>query len=169
MKRELLLGCGSRINKDLYLNNEKEFENVFRVDSCVRHNVDLCLDLRHHPLVFEDESFDEIHAYEVLEHLADQGDYEFFFREFSEYYRILKPGGHFFASVPLLTSPWAWGDPSHKRVISRETLTFLSQEEYEKQVGITKMSDFRHIYKANFKTIFMKEHGDSFYFILKKI
>ena len=161
--KELLLGCGSRTQKDLSMGNP-EFENVTRLDYNPDHHPDILWDLTVHPLPFDDEEFDEIHAYEVLEHLANQGDYEFFFQEFSEYWRILKPKGKFFASVPV--GPWVWGDPSHKRVIQPETLIFLDQDQY-KQVGQTSMSDFRNVYKVSFKVIY-QHVADKFYFVLEK-
>lgn len=165
--KELLLGCGSRTIKDLAIGINKDFINVTRLDNNADHNPDVLHDLRVHPLPFSDNEFDEIHIYEVLEHLANQGDYEFFFKEFSEYARILKHDGYFFASVPAYGSPWVWGDPSHKRTIQRENLIFLDQEEYTSQVGKTPMSDFRSIYKANFKLVFMKDTKDRFYFVLQ--
>lgn len=167
-QRELLLGCGSRTTKDLWLDGRRTFENLVRLDNNADHNPDVVHDLCVHPLPFPDNHFDEIHAYDVLEHLAAQGDYQFFFREFSEYWRILKPGGHFFATVPSLTSPWLWGDPSHRRVICRETLVFLSQAQYGTQVGQTKMSDFRYLYKANFECVHAEDRGGTFLFILRK-
>jgi predicted SAM-dependent methyltransferase len=105
--RELLLGCGFRTIKNLYNNANPTFQNVTRLDINARCNPDVIHDLSIHPLPFPDETFDEIHAYEVLEHLAQQGDYKFFFSEFSEYWRILKPGGYFFATVPSIKSVWA--------------------------------------------------------------
>lgn len=167
--KELLMGCGSRTTKDLYVNDKKDFENVVRCDINADHKPDMVVDLRKHPLPFQNEEFDEIHAYDVLEHLAQQGDYEFFFREWSEYYRILKPGGHFFGSCPSWNGSWAFGDPSHTRVISRETLVFLSQEQYRQQVGKTKMSDFRYLYKADFVPVRLQDAGGTFYFIMKKV
>lgn len=167
--RELLLGCGSRTVKDMYLPDQgKEFKNVTRLDINPDHGPDIIFDLTKHPLPFADEEFDEVHAYDVLEHLAYQGDYEFFFKEFTEYHRILKSRGLFFASVPLVSSVWAWGDPSHKRVIQRETLTYLCQKSYEEQVGKTKISDFRYIYKADFDIVHTQDKDDTFYFILRK-
>jgi SAM-dependent methyltransferase len=166
--KELLLGCGSRTSKDLCVNDKKTFDNVTRLDINAEHKPDVVWDLTKHPLPFADEEFDEIHAYEVLEHLAQQGDYEFFFKEFTEYHRILKPGGFFYASCPARSSVWAWGDPSHKRIISRETLVFLSQKQYE-QVGRTQMSDFRYLYKADFQTVYVDVKNDVTYFILQKI
>ena len=164
--KELLLGCGSRTKKSLSVTKDNEFHNVTRLDNNKDHNPDVLWDLTKHPLPFIDNEFDEIHMYEVLEHLANQGDYKFFFSEFSEYWRILKPGGYFIASVPSMTSPWLWGEPSHRRVINSETLVFLNQDEY-KQVGKTAMSDFRSIYKADFKKVYQKESENTFYFILE--
>lgn len=170
MKKELLMGCGSRTVKDLVLDGEQAgFENVVRLDINGDHKPDVIHDLRVHPLPLSDNEFDEIHAYEVLEHLAYQGDYEFFFSEFSEYARILKPGGRFFASCPMVGSPWVWGDPSHKRTIQKESLVFLSQAQYKAQVGITAMSDFRYIYKADFKVIALEATADRFFFVLEVI
>lgn len=165
--KELLIGCGSRTVKDLSLDGSHEFKNVVRLDVNADHKPDVVHDLRVHPLPFSDNEFDEIHAYEVLEHLAYQGDFQFFFKEFSEYARILKPNGRFFASVPMAGSPWVWGDPSHKRVIQKESLVFLSQDEYKSQVGNTPMSDFRNIYKADFKPIAFKETEHRFFFVLE--
>jgi len=164
--KELLLGCGSQTKKHLSVNESNVFSNVVRLDNNSYHNPDVLWDLQKHPLPFKDNEFDEIHAYEVLEHLAYQGDYEFFFAEFSEYFRILKPKGFFCCSVPKASSVWAIGDPSHKRIIVKENLIFLSQESY-KHVGKTTMSDFRNIYKADFSIAYMKDQGESFNFILR--
>lgn len=169
MKKELLIGCGSRTVKELDIGGNNQFENVVRLDHNADHKPDIVHDLRVHPLPFLDNEFDEIHAYEVLEHLAQQGDYKFFFAEFTEYSRILKPGGRFFGSCPIVGSAWVWGDPSHTRQISKETLVFLSQEQYKVQVGVTPMSDFRYIYKADFKCIAIKETPERFFFILEVI
>jgi predicted SAM-dependent methyltransferase len=168
MRKELVLGCGSRIKKDLYLQYFQEFENPVTLDINPDHKPDIVHDLRVHPLPFFDNEFDEIHVYDVLEHLAYQGDYEFFFKEFNEYWRILKRGGHIFGSVPQIGTKWAMGDPSHKRVIQAENLAFLSQDFY-KQVGTTKCSDFRYIYKANFKIVYQEYKNETLLFIMEAI
>jgi SAM-dependent methyltransferase len=117
----------------------------------------------------EESYYDEIHAYEVLEHCGSQGDYRLFFAQFSEFWRILKPGGLFFATCPAWHSPWAWGDPSHSRVLTAGTLAFLSQEQYAKQVGVTPMSDFRSIYKADFEPVMVDESTESLLFVLRAV
>jgi SAM-dependent methyltransferase len=120
------------------------------------------------PLPFDDDSATEIHAYEVLEHCGTQGDYRFFFRQWSDFWRVLKPGGLFFATVPLPTSPWAWGDPSHTRIIQVESLTFLNQPAYA-QVGVTPMSDYRSIYRADFDILYTDKTEHSLCFALKAV
>ena len=165
---ELLLGSGSRTDKDLVIDGmSAEFSDPVRLDRNKDHKPDVVWDLRTHPLPFADNSFDEIHAYQVLQYLAQQGDYEFFFAEFSEYRRILKPGGLFLASVP--DRSLAWADPANKRIIQPETLAFLDQDEYERQVGRTTMSDFRYLYKAHFKTVYAQVREEAFYFALRKV
>lgn len=151
---ELLIGAGSSRDKRLSIPGQSpEWQGLVTLDNNPAHDPDIVADLTQLPLPFDADSFDEIHAYEVLEHLYRQGDYKSFFKEFEEYWRILKPNGHMFISVPYWQSVWAWGDPSHTRIIPVETFTFLNQAEYEKQVGKTPMSDFRHIYHADFEIV----------------
>jgi predicted SAM-dependent methyltransferase len=119
-------------------------------------------------LPFEANTFDEIHAYEVLEHTGAQGDYRFFFWQFSDFWRVLKPNGHLLVTCPSRHSVWALGDPSHTRVLQKEMLVFLNQDAY-KAVGTTSISDFRGIYKADFKHIHVNEDEEKFHFILKAI
>lgn len=166
MRKELMIGCGRRMVKDMYVEDFKDFEDLVRLDINPDVSPDVLWDLRKHPLPFADNTFDEIHAYEVLEHLANQGDYEFFFDEFTEYARIVKPGGYFLGSVPA--GIWVWGDPSHKRTIQEETLIFLSQTSY-KQIEETKttMSDFRNIYKADWETMSIKKGDKRMFFALR--
>jgi hypothetical protein len=78
---------------------------------------------------------------------------------------MLKPDGLFFATCPAASSPWAWGDPSHTRIIGPECLVFLSQPNYA-QVGISPMSDFRFVYRADFDLIHSQTVGHHFEFVL---
>jgi SAM-dependent methyltransferase len=151
--RELLLGAGNARTKKLWQTGHREFEDPVTLDIDPRCRPDVLWDLNDRPLPFGDGAFDEIHAYEVLEHIGQQGDWRGFFAEFSEYWRLLKPDGLLIFTVPKWDSPWCWGDPGHVRMISQQTLTFLSQEEYARQVGVTAMTDYRDIYRADFRLV----------------
>ena len=180
--RELLIGCGhSRVKKIASLDGNPHWRGLVTLDCYHQCDPDFLADLnayywhvvrqsekrapeiklvkildrQHDRLIdsFPDSTFDEIHAYEVLEHLGQQGHADSFFNHFSEMWRVLKPGGHLLAHVPSRFSPWLWGDPSHRRAILPETLVFLDQSQYIAQLDgprKTAMSDFRNIYSADF-------------------
>lgn len=167
--RELLIGAGSSRVKKLAANGRTEWHNLTTLDINPDHKPDLVWDLTQLPLPFDDNSFDEIHAYEVLEHTGQQGDYKFFFAQFAEIWRILRPGGLLIGTCPSRHSPWAWGDPSHTRVIQPENFIFLDQAQYIAQVGRTAMSDFRYIYQADFSPVYSQDDQTTFAFALKAI
>lgn len=165
---ELLLGCGSSRVKKLVYGGRAEWSALTTLDHEPRHKPDVVWDLNDTELPFDDDTFDEVHAYECLEHCGRQGDAKFFFAQFSDFWRILKDGGLFFATVPAPGSDWVWGDPSHTRMIHPASLTFLTQPNYA-QVGATPMSDFRSIYRADFDLVHSAIDGDCFAFVLRAV
>jgi SAM-dependent methyltransferase len=155
--RELLLGCGNRAKKEIKFQFvPQDFINVTRLDIDPDCKPDVLHDLNVLPLPFDDNTFNEIHAVDILEHTGQQGDWRFFFAQFTEFWRILKPGGYFVGACPKWDSPWAWSDPGHSRIFSFHTLIFLDQSCYA-EVGSTPMTDYRHVYKANFRTMVTTE------------
>ena len=168
MKTELLIGCGESREKKMSLKaDEGKWNNLTTLDFYPESGADVLHDLEVFPYPFEDNSFDEIHAYEVLEHTGQQGDWRFFFDQFAELYRILKPGGYLLGTVPAWNSLWAWADPSHKRVLSHGSFVFLSQDQYIQQVGKTPMTDFRHYWKGDFVPVYQHMAGEHFQFVLQ--
>lgn len=174
--RELLIGCGHSREKRL---DPREFRphtgaavqlrqwrgRLEALDYMIECRPDLVCDLQRMPwsvvrregdawlelgTVLEESVYDEVHAYEVLEHFGRQGDYRNFFATFSEIWRVLKPGGYLCATVPSRYSQWLWGDPGHTRVILPASLVFLHQPNYDAQQGKTSMSDYRRVYRADF-------------------
>jgi hypothetical protein len=157
---ELLFGAGARRDRRLKWPGHEGWTRLVSVDQTPAHRPDVVCDLEFPPYPFASDSADEIHAYEVLEHLGQQGDWRAFFAQFS---------GYLAGTCPAPTSPWAWGDPSHRRVISTEALTFLNQRQYAEQIGVTSMSDFRPWYRADFEPRVLEERDGTFCFVLEAI
>lgn len=169
-KTELVIGAGNCRTPKIHPEaNVSDYQNPVFLDIDPKTNPDLIWDLNNRPLPFDKARFDEIHAYEVLEHIGQQGDWRGFFEEWEEYYRILKPGGRIFASVPSLHSRWLWGDPGHTRIISVETLTFLNQKAYEDQTGQTPITDYRDWYQGDFRLLYENDDGNTFWFVMEKV
>ena len=171
---ELLIGCGNHRNKLLYRPGEAAWTDLTTLDNDPNCGADVEHDLMRMPLPFPDESFNEVHAYHVLEHTGQMGDFRFFFAQWEEFWRLLKPDGLFCGVVPALSSGWIFADPGHTRVIVPQTFTFLDQSEYTKQVGNTALADYRRVYRADFINVFNEvrtgEDGDQqYYFILQAI
>lgn len=167
--KELLVGCGNNRRKKITWEGTKpEWHGLTTLDIDPSCKPDVVHDLNVLPLPFAEGEFDEVHAYEVLEHTGRQGDYRFFFDQFYEFWRILKPNGFLVCSVPMWDSPWAWGDPGHTRVIAKQSLIFLDRREYE-QIGETAMTDYRSIWRGNFQVLAAKEEEHSLGFVLQAI
>lgn len=164
---DLLIGCGNSRDRRMSVGRDT-WDNLVTMDYDPNCGADVVHDLEITPWPFADNEFDEVHAYCVLEHLGRQGDARSFFRHFAEIYRILKPGGLLCGYSPSLDSRWLWGDPSHTRVISQESLTFLSQAAYA-QVGSTAMTDFRWLWKGDFELYASDDNGDHYFFTLRAV
>lgn len=166
-RKVLIIGAGS--SKELRATTPLSSipPTITTLDIEPRHGTDVVWDLNVCPWPFLDDTFDEVHAYEVLEHLGHQGNAREFFDHFGEIYRILKPTGHLAGSCPRSDSLWAWGDPSHRRVINEGSLTFLDRTQYVEQVGKTAMTDFRSIWAGDFSADAIQKTPDQMYFLLK--
>jgi SAM-dependent methyltransferase len=163
--KSLLIGCGNSRDRQISAPG-REWDEVVTLDHDPLCEPDVLWDMEITPLPFGDNSMDEIHAYEVLEHVGRQGDWKFFFRQWEDFYRILRPNGLFYLSVPAPGSVWVWGDPSHTRHLPPECFGFLSQLFYE-QVGKTPATDFRSVWKGDFAAVHSQIKGERFYLVLQ--
>jgi SAM-dependent methyltransferase len=168
----LLLGCGRNHTKRLHLEGKPEWsEPLTKVDINPNCGADILYDLSltQHGirLPFEDNSFDEIGAFDVLEHWGAQGDWKAYFKEFAEYWRILKPNGVMYIIVPIGES--AFTDPGHTRFFSECHFWFLDQKWYDHahEVG-TPATDYRWFWKHDFEPLLIIKQGPALGVALRK-
>lgn len=169
--KALNVGCGNRKPIRLIKHTPAVPDPIWYnldIDPNVKQENLIQFDLNCRPWPFPDEFFDEVHAYEVMEHLGTQGDYKRFFSDMWEVYRLLKPNGAFYMTVPSAKSEWVWGDPGHTRHITPDTMMFLGQDFYN-QTGETTASDYRWCWKGNIKAEFIDDTGKTFYYLGRAI
>ena len=135
----LLIGCGRHRDKRIKFegsnrvgpgspDNDFDRYELTTLDISKKCNPDVIHDLEEFPYPFDTGVFDEIHAYECLEHVGSQGDAEFFYAQMGEFWRILKTGGYLCVTVPAWDSHEAWAVPDHKRVIPPEMFNFVNRD-----------------------------------------
>lgn len=112
-KTKLNLGCGNDI-KEGYLN----------VDIEAGKGIDLVWNLDKYPYPFEDNTFDEVLAEMVLEHLDDR------IKPMQELIRICKNGAIIKIAVPYYASKGALTHIDHKQFFSEGTFNFFYPENY---------------------------------------
>ena len=84
-------------------------------------------------LPFEDQSFDLVCAFDVIEHVADDS------LALKEMVRVCKPGGHILVTVPAFMSLWSEHDEinHHFRRYTKESLQHLFEQSDQGQIKYT--------------------------------
>ena len=96
MPRILDVGCGP---------NKRP--GAIGVDSNLNTDADVLCDLNR-PLPFRDNTFDEVHAIHVIEHLEDV------MRAMAEFHRVTRPGGVLYVVTPHYSDFASFCDPTHR-------------------------------------------------------
>ena len=124
--RHLDLGCG-KFPRNPYDRGELYGIDIRPPPSAVdfEHRV---ANLMLEPIPFADDSFASISAYDFIEHMprvlatADGRDTLFpFVRLMQEIWRVLEPGGRFYAVTPAFPNAEAVVDPTHVNIITDKT------------------------------------------------
>jgi SAM-dependent methyltransferase len=161
--RSLLIGCGKNLTKQVQYDGKAEWTGALttmdinpNIGADVVFDMDMVANGCRMP--FSDDTFDEIGAYNTLEHWGRQGDFRGWFYECGEYWRILKPGGLMSILVPIGED--ALADPGHTRFFQQNWFGFLSQTFYEQnEVLGSCFTDYRWYWKKNFDVLYMQEVG----------
>ena len=132
--RHLDLGCGSRPHNPYH---RDELHGVDIADP----RAALPLQFRQanlalQPIPYPDGYFDSVSAYDFIEHVprvlptADGLGTRFPFVELmNEVWRVLVPGGLFYASTPAYPHAAAFQDPTHVNIITLETHKYFTRPE----------------------------------------
>ena len=109
----LELGCGANPRPDA-VHHDRTLHDQW---------VDVAHDLDELPWPWDDETWDEIWARDVFEHLrVDVADW------LGECWRILRPAGELKMRLPAFDNPLSYRDPTHRRVFHRETFDYWDPE-----------------------------------------
>lgn len=113
MLMKLNIGCG-RHNKKGYVN----------LDVTKLPGVDVAHDLDKFPYPFKDNTFEEVTADYILEHVGD------LVRVMRELHRICKPNAFIRINVPYYNSQGAFQDPTHKWFFTLTTFDYFTQDSF---------------------------------------
>lgn len=132
VRRHLDLGCGSKPRNpyncaELYGVDIRDGLSAPGVVRIVAANLSL------QPIPFADGYFDSVSAYDFLEHLPRvaidyaKAETHFPFVELmNEVFRVLKPGGTFYAVTPAYPHAKAFCDPTHVNFISKKSHEYFT-------------------------------------------
>ncbi|MCL6508754.1 MAG: methyltransferase domain-containing protein [Bryobacteraceae bacterium] len=110
-RRILDVGCG--INK---------YPGAIGIDRNPRSRADVLCDLDRSAYPFAAETFDEIRAVHVIEHVADV------IRTMEEFWRLLRPGGRLLVVTPHYTDFSSFCDPTHRWHLTSFSFRYFGED-----------------------------------------
>jgi SAM-dependent methyltransferase len=121
------IGCG--INK---------FPGAIGLDRNLNTRADVIADLDHFPYPLQDNSFREVRAVHVIEHVGDV------IRMMEEVHRLLAPGGRAFIATPHYTDFSSFCDPTHRWHLNSYSLRYFGED--NAGYGYYSQARFREIF-----------------------
>lgn len=109
--RILDVGCG--INK---------YPGAIGIDRIPGTRADVLCELDHFPYPFRDNSFDEVRAIHVIEHVSDV------IRTIEEFHRLVHDGGEVVIVTPHYTDFSSFCDPTHKWHLNSFSLRYFGEK-----------------------------------------
>jgi len=109
----LVLDVGCGINK---------YPGAIGLDRNPHTRADVIADLDHFPFPFRDNSFGEVRAVHVIEHVSDV------IRAMEEFHRLLIPGGRAFLVTPHYTDFSSFCDPTHRWHLNSYSLRYFGND-----------------------------------------
>jgi SAM-dependent methyltransferase len=100
----------------------KKYPGAIGVDRNPHTNADVIADLDHIPFPFRDNSFREVRAIHVIEHVENV------ISLMEEFHRILQPGGRAFIVTPHYTDFSSFCDPTHRWHLNSFSLRYFSED-----------------------------------------
>lgn len=131
----LNLGCG-----------QSKEEGQFGIDLSPRSNADLKINLNETPWPVEDDRFEEVLCYAILEHLEN------FYGVMEEIWRVAKKDALVHINVPHYTDTAAYTDPTHVNYLTSYSFDYLSGDNY-----------YSYYTEARFEIVELKMHLLSLY------
>lgn len=114
------MNCDLVPNRVLQLGSGRKYRaGAVNVDITSDTSPDIVHDLNVTPWPFEADSFDEVHAYDVVEHLVDTVSV------LEEMYRVSRSGALLHLTVPHYSSCGAFVDPTHRRFFAYRTFDYF--------------------------------------------
>ena len=100
----------------------KKYPGSFGLDNNPKTRADVLADLDHFPFPFRDDSFREVRATHVIEHVADV------LKTVAEFHRLLAPGGRAVIITPHYTDFSSFCDPTHRWHLNSFSLRYFGED-----------------------------------------